>query len=290
MLNHSPADYELPPVRHFHLARRAGVPALAVAIGALIAAPALADATVTPTTSVQGGGENLTFHVTNTGTAPLATVTLRLPDDTPVAEVYPLSVDDWAPKIQMKTLATPLTTEMGMQATESASSITWLAVAGRQLAPGRSADLPVALGPLPTLSSMQFTLSATYANGSPAPAMPPVTLTLTPAAPGQAPTGHDHGGTATGGTGTADGSDTSADDAIFAKTVADATRGPSIWSIGGWVLAGLALLAAGVYFLRGRHRAAEEDEPDDEQPEAEAAAEQKTDEKEPVTAGKWSLK
>ena len=181
MLNHSRADYELPLVRHFHLARRAGVPALAVAIGALIAAPALADATVTPTTSVQGGGENLTFHVTNTGTAPLATVTVRLPDDTPVAEVYPLSVDDWAPKIQMRKVAEPLKTIHGTETTEVTDSITWLAVAGHQLAPGRSADLPVALGPLPTLSSMQFTLSATYANGSPAPAMPPVTLTLTPA-------------------------------------------------------------------------------------------------------------
>lgn len=287
MLNHSPTGYELPLVRQFHLARRAGVPALAVAIGALIAAPALADATVSPTTSVQGGGENLTFHVTNTGTAPMATVTLKIPDDTPVAEVYPLSVDNWAPKIVTKTLATPLTTEMGMQATETASSITWLAVAGHQLAPGQSADLPVALGPLPALSSMQFTLSATYANGSPAPAMPPVTLTLTPAAPGQTLPTHDHGGTATGGTGTAADSDTAADDAVFAKTVADATRGPSIWSIGGWVIAALALLAAAFYFLRGRHRA-EDDEPEDEQPEA--AAEQKKDDKEPVTAGKWSLK
>jgi hypothetical protein len=300
VLNHSNADYELPLVRHFHLARRAGVPALAAAIGALIAAPALADATVTPTTSVQGGGENLTFHVTNTGTAPLATVTLKIPDDTPVAEVYPLSVDDWAPKTQMKSLATPLVTEMGMEATESATSITWLAVAGRQLAPGRSADLPVALGPLPTLSSMTFTLTGTYANGSPAPAMPPVTLTLTPAAPGQAPaaTGHDHGGTATGSTatgGTATGStgtagDSPAEDAVFAKTVADATRGPSIWSIGGWVIAGLALLAAAFYFLRGRHRA-EDDEPEDEQPEAAAEQpEQEQTAKEPVTAGKWSLK
>jgi hypothetical protein len=160
-------------------------------------------------------------------------------------------------------------------------------VAGHQLAPGRSADLTVALGPLPTLSSMQFTLSTTYANGSPGPALPPVSLALTPAAPGQAVTGHDHGGTATDSTGTAAGSDSSAEDAAFAKTVADATRGPSIWSIGGWVVAALALLAAGFYFVRGRHRA-EDDEPEEEQPEA--AAEQQKDEKEPVTAGKWSLK
>ena len=120
-MNQSRAGYELPLVRHFHLARRAGVPAVAAVIGALVATPALADVSVTPTTAVQGSGENLTFHVTNTGTAALSTITLRLPTDTAVAEVYPLSVDNWAPKIEMKPLATPLATiHGGTPATEAA--------------------------------------------------------------------------------------------------------------------------------------------------------------------------
>jgi hypothetical protein len=286
-------------VRHFHLARRAGVPAAAVVIGVLVAAPAFADVTVSPTTAVQGSGENLTFHVTNTGTAPLNTVTLKLPDDTPIAEVYPLSVDAWAPKIQMKALATPLATiHGGTPATESAISITWLAMPGHQLAPGSSADLAVAVGPLPTLSSMQFMISSTYANGSTGPTMPPASLTLTPAAPGQAAAaGHDHGGTATTGTTGATTGDTGtsdAENAAFAAAVADATRGPSVLSIGGWVVAALALLAGAIYFLRGRHRAEEDDEPDaeDDLNVKAAVAEPPAgkDEKEPVTAGKWSLR
>ncbi|MFC7277157.1 DUF1775 domain-containing protein [Paractinoplanes rhizophilus] len=273
-------------MRHFHLARRAGVPALAAAIGALVAGPALADATVSPTTAVQGSGENLTFHVTNTGTAPIHTVTLTIPPDTPVAEVYPLSVDEWAPKIQMRTLATPLATiHGGTPATEAAGAITWLAVPGHDLAPGGSADLRVAIGPLPTLSSMQFTITSTYANGSAGPTMPPVSLALSPGT-GLPATGHDHGGTATDPNAAADGS---ADDELFAQAIADATRGPSIWSIGGWVVAALALLAAAFYFVRGRHRAQEDDEPDEE-PETTATADEKQDEKEPVTAGKWSLR
>ncbi|WP_433292220.1 DUF1775 domain-containing protein [Actinoplanes sp. CA-030573] len=292
-------------MRHFHLARRAGVPAAAVVIGVLAAAPAFADATVSPTTAVQGSGENLTFHVTNTGAKPLGSVTLRLPADTPVAEVYPLSVDDWAPKIEMKTLASPLPTiHGGTPATQATSSITWLAVGGHQLQPGRSADLSVAIGPLPSLSSMQFTISSTYADGSPGPTMPPVPLALTAGAPGQATTGHDHGGTATGqGSGTASGDTaaTDAENAAFAKAVADATRGPSVWSIGGWVVAALALLAGAVYFLRGRHRAEEDDEPDDED-EIQASGARSADvdagagagagDKEPVSAGhsKWSFK
>jgi hypothetical protein len=117
--------------------------------------------------------------------------------------------------------------------------------------------------------------------------MPPVPLTLTPPAPGQAVTGHDHGGTAADSAGDPQ---TAAEDEAFKQAVDDATRGPSIGAIGGWVLAALALLAAGLYVLRGRHRA-EDDEPEDEQPEAAAEQpEQEQTAKEPVTAGKWSLK
>jgi hypothetical protein len=270
---------------------------VAAAIGALVAAPAFADVTVSPTTAAQGSGENLTFHVTNTGTAPLGSVTLQLPADTAVAELYPLSVDDWAPKIQMKQLATPLATIHGAApATESASSITWLAMPGHQLPPGGSTDLSVAIGPLPTLSSLGFTLATTYADGKPGPTMP-AQIALTPAVAGQS-AAHAHGG-AEADTSDATGSDS--DDAVFASAVADATRGPSILSIGGWVVAALALLGGVIFYLRNRHRADEDDEPDDEDesaaPVAKSALADKADEApeadeagEPVAASKWSLR
>jgi len=261
---------------------------VAAVIGALIATPALADATVSPTTAVQGSGENLTFHVTNNGNLPLGTVTVKLPADTSVAEVYPLSVDDWAPKIQMRKVAEPLTTVHGTKTDEVTDSITWLAVGGHQLAPGASADLPIAIGPLPTLSTMQFTITTTYANGAAGPLMPPVPLTLTPGDPGAAVTGHDHGGTADGTTGDTTGTDE--ENAVFANAVADATRGPSIWAIGGWVIAALALLAAAFYFVRGRHRAGDEDDEPEDEPESATVATEDTDEKQPVTAGKWSIR
>jgi hypothetical protein len=290
-------------VRHFLLARRAGLPAAAAVLGVLAAAPAFADVTVSPTTAVQGSGQNLTFHVTNTGTQPLHTVTLKLPDDTPVAEVYPLSVDDWAPKIEMRTLATPLATiHGGTPATETAKSITWLAVGGHDLKPGASADLPVAIGPLPTLSTMQFTVVSTYANGQAGPAMPPAQLALTPDTTGQVAAGHAaHGGGAEAAQAADTG--TTAEDAQFAAAVADATRGPSIWSILGWVVAAGALIAGIVLMLRGRHRAAEDDEPEDEDEgtpmtgssagpdgEADDESEETEEEREPVSAGKWSLR
>jgi len=285
-LNLSGRSSELPVVRYLLLARRAGVPtAAAVAIGLLSAAPALADVTVSPTSAPQGSGANLTLHVKNTGTQPLSTVTLRLPADTPIAEVYPLSVDDWAPRIEPITLATPLDTiHGGTPVTETAGAISWVAMPGHALAAGATADLSVAVGPLPTVGSMKLAVTTTTADGKAGPVMPPATLTLTPAAPGEAAPAH-HGGGTTGAEG-----DTSAEDALFADAVAEAQRGPSLWAIGGWVVAGLVIAGGAVAMLRGRHRRTDdEEEPDDDgKPDETTQAEPK----EPVTAGsgKWSYR
>jgi hypothetical protein len=279
-------------VRHFQLARRAGVPtAAAVIIGLLVATPAYADVTVSPATAVQGSGENLTLKVTNTGTQPVGTITLRLPADTPIAEVFPLSVDDWAPKIEPRTLSTPLTTiHGGTPVTETAAAITWIAMPGKALAPGRSADVAVAVGPLPTVGSLRLVIETKYANGTAGPAMGAATLALTPAKPGQVPPAHHGGAIGTG----ADTDPGAAENQLFADTVRDAGRGASIWSMGGWVVAGLVLLGAAAMMLRNRHRRVtdEDDEPDDEGSPDETPAATAAETKEPVAAGssKWAYK
>jgi hypothetical protein len=71
-----------------------------------------------------------------------------------------------------------------------------------------------------------------------------------------------------------------------------------VLSIAGWLVAALVLVGAAVTKLRNRHRAEEDDEPDDE--DGTAADEKSTaklkadeaDDKEPVAAGsgKWSFK
>lgn len=268
------------------MARRAGVMTAVTAVGVLFAAgPAAADVTVNPASAPQGSGANLSFHVTNEGTAPITEVTLRIPADTPVAEAYPLSVDSWAPKITYRKLAVPLDTiHGGTPVTDAADSIIWLAVNGTTIQPGQSADLTVALGPLPTLSSMRFTVDTKYADGKAGPTMP-ASVTLTPS-DGTAPVSH-HGGTATA-------TDTSAaEDALFGQLVAQAQDdGPTPLSIGGWVVAALALLAAGGVMLRGRHRAEEDPGEPDEKPAGDDAASDEDTGKEPVAAGssKWSFK
>lgn len=304
-MNLSGTAYELPGVKELVLARRAGIVAVAAACGALVAAPALADVSVTPKTSLQGAGDNFTFHVTNDGTAPIQTVTVTIPEDTPVAEVYPLSVDDWAPKITTRKLNTQLPSLHDDIPTDQVTgSIQWIAMPGKALAVGRTADLTIALGPLPTLSAMQFTVSTTYGNGKAGPPMSTASVTLTQptaAQEAQIHAGHDTGSATAGDDTSGDvDSQTAAENAQFAKVVSDATRGPSFWAIAGPVVAVVALLIGGMLMWRSRHRAEEEDEPEDEvtataepeSPEPPATETETEDEKVPVDAGgsKWSFK
>ena len=273
-------------------ARHAGVLAIAAGVGVLamagpaVAGPALADVSVSPTSAPQGSGANLTFRVSNTARTAITRVKLVLPPDTPVAEVYPLSVDDWAPQITQQKLTQPLTTiHGGTPVTITAKDITWIAMPGKAIAPSRYADLTVALGPLPTVSQMQFTVQATYADGTAGPVTSPVVLKLTPATPGEAAAQHSgHSGAAAGGTATG-GSDS--EDAAFAAVVAQAEQGPSWWSILGWIAAALAGIGAVVAILRARRRPAPDGatENEDEGPEDEGAEDEGSAEKEPVAAG-----
>jgi hypothetical protein len=249
---------------------RAGVLAASVAVAVLgVAGPAAAaDVTLEPPSAPQGGSVNVTFRVTNTGPSAITRVRLVLPKDTPVAEVFPLSVPDWAPQIEQVALATPLAGSHGAApVTETAGAITWTAIPGKAIPTGGSAGLPVALGPLPTVSRMPFTLEPTYADGRTGPALPAAVLTLTPSAGGAADA---HGGSG--------GEVSDAEEAAFAAVVDQADSGGGFWSMAGWVVAALAVAAAAVVVLRGRRRPGPDTdagEPDEETEE----------DREPVAAG-----
>jgi hypothetical protein len=246
---------------------RAGVTAAAAAAGVLaLACPAMADVTVDPGDAPQGTSANLHFTVTNTGQSAITRVKLVLPADTPVAEVFPLSVDNWAPQITNTKPAVPLTSiHGGAPVTETASAVTWIAVRGKAIPPGGRADLALELGPLPYTSQMRFTLQPTYADGKPGPALAPVSLALTPVLAGEAPTGHSaHGGAGT-----------TADEAAYAAVLTEAA-GPGLWSIAGWVVAAVAVAGAVVMTRRGRGSPAPADVD---------AEQQETTDEEPAAAG-----
>lgn len=210
----------------------------AAVVGALaFAGPAAADVTVSPSQAARGGSAELTFKIPEERPGAYTTkVELIAPTDTPVAEIYPLSVDNWAPLIGSRKLDQALELIHGTVTDQVVSGITWTYVADAPPADPQAFDLRVALGPMPDADAMVFTLVQTYSDGTvvryadqPGPAgekadHPAPTLTLA----GDAPEGATHGG---------DGHD-SGDDAV---AVSQSTKDDGYGVLGAFLIVGLAL-------------------------------------------------
>jgi uncharacterized protein len=265
--------------------RRTAVRAVLVSLGTaalgtfLFAAPAQASVTVSPNQAVQGGDASLEFKVTNDRPkAYTKTVEIILPAAYPLAEVYPFSVPDWAPK-----LAYHPATDANGQEYQAVTSLTWIAVGKGAMTPGQPQTLPVDLGPMPTADSFVFTVVQTYSDGTVV-RWDSTAEGATNAAPAlkliqgdgtQASSGHDHGSAG----------DTSATQQAQ-QPVATNTSTDDSSGIGGsgfaLVLAGAALVAgllAGLVITRFRRSPeltavlnAEEPEAEAEEPKAKATA------------------
>ncbi|MGC4771304.1 DUF1775 domain-containing protein [Micromonospora sp. DT44] len=170
------------------------------------AAAQAADVTTTPTEARQGDAVRLEFSVPEerAGTT-TKQIEIRLPADAPVAEVYPMSVDGWAPRIDSKTLDKPVAGIHSSGVSTVTTAVTWVRVGPGATGP---AKLALSMGPLPQAERLTFEVVQTYADGTVvrwadadgdhrAPA-----LTLLPAVPGAAgPAAHGggHGAPAAGG-------------------------------------------------------------------------------------------
>ncbi|WP_426505007.1 DUF1775 domain-containing protein [Dactylosporangium sp. McL0621] len=132
-----------------------------------IAAPAAADVSVTPTEAAQGGAADLTFRITNDSpSASVTAIDLQLPADAPIAEVYPLSVDDWAPSMTNVKVDKPLPSLHGYQITEVTTAVKWIAMPDKALAPGKTTELYLSIGPLPAVDKLSFGLVLTNSDGT----------------------------------------------------------------------------------------------------------------------------
>jgi Domain of unkown function (DUF1775) len=152
----------------------------AIAGAVAFAAPASADVTVTPTQltesdsssvrpaqPVQGEAARLAFTVTSTSrTASTTKVQVLLPEDTPIAEVYPLSAPDWAPALNARKLDKPIQGVHGTQNDQVVTTITWTTVPGRAVKPGQSSILQVEAGPMPAADQIVLRLVQTYSDGT----------------------------------------------------------------------------------------------------------------------------
>lgn len=257
---------------------------LATAVAGVLGWPGAASAagvTTTPTQATQGEAVTLQLVVPEERPgARTEKIEFKLPEDAPVGEVYPLSVDGWAPLMTTRTLERPVAGIHAPGVTTVTTSVVWTRAAGAP-APG-PARLSVAMGPLPQTDRMDFEVVQTYSDGTvvhwadrSGGAHPAPTLTLLPAAAG-APAGHPHGGVG-GDPGGVAGEPGEATDATPADGGGD---GPSAdVLLGGGLLIGLgggALIGWAV--SRARHRA----EPDDEQPEGEPSTDEARPAAEPV--------
>ncbi|WP_433047076.1 DUF1775 domain-containing protein [Dactylosporangium sp. CS-033363] len=132
-----------------------------------IAAPARADVAVTPAEAVQGDGADLTFRIANDSpSASITAIDVQLPGETPIAEVYPLSVDDWAPSMTNVKIDKPVASLHGYQITEVTTGVKWVAMEGRALPPGGRTELYLSIGPLPAVDRLAFAVTLFNSDGT----------------------------------------------------------------------------------------------------------------------------
>jgi uncharacterized protein YcnI len=135
------------------------------ALGLIMSPAARADVTITPTTAAQGDGTQVTFVVPDDrGTAYTTKIVVQLPEQAPIGDVFPMSVSDWAPTITYRELATPIAGIMGTS-TMTARAVTWSRVPGAPIGP-KVHRLVLAMGPMPQVSKLPFTVVQTYSDKS----------------------------------------------------------------------------------------------------------------------------
>ncbi|MET8119747.1 DUF1775 domain-containing protein [Micromonospora sp. NPDC005189] len=189
--------------------RIAAVTALTAA-GLLLGWPGTAqaaDVTTTPTEARQGDAVRLEFTVPEerAGTK-TRQIEVRLPADAPVAEVYPMSVNGWAPRISSRTLDKPVAGIHSTGVSTVTTAVTWVRVGESEPGPAR---LALSMGPMPQVERIAFEVVQTYADDTvvrwadATGAHRAPVLTLLPAAAGAAgPAGHGGHGTAAADAGT----------------------------------------------------------------------------------------
>jgi uncharacterized protein YcnI len=233
-----------------------GSAALAGAIVALLAAPAAAHVTVSPSEAEQGRFTTLTFQVPNerpdAGTIALE---INMPEDAVIPFVSVKPVPGFEVEVERRTLDEPVEAEGG-EITEVVSKVTWT---GGPIEPGQFQQFDVSAGPLPDdLDKLEFPALQTYEGGEvvrwieevPAdgeePEHPVPTLTLV------ASTGDAHGGgddEATEEEGEAEEAET---DGEAAATTDESSSDSDTLAIVALIVGGLGVVLGGLALIRRR--------------------------------------
>jgi hypothetical protein len=109
----------------------------------------------------------VTFRVTNDSpTASLTSVEFRIPEEFSIAEVIPMSVDDWGPSQTMRTITEPVTGLHGAQTTEIVATLTWTAMPGAELKPGATVQFTISMFVLPRTATFAIPVVLRFSDGS----------------------------------------------------------------------------------------------------------------------------
>jgi hypothetical protein len=140
----------------------------AAVFGVTVAAgPAAADVAIEPTEVAAGEAVSVTFQVRNQRAGAHTTkVVVQLPRQAPIAEVFPMSVDDWAPSITYRKADRPLPgIHGGGGLIHATDAVTWTRVDGAA-APPAVEQLRLEMGPIPQVSALALTVVQTYSDGT----------------------------------------------------------------------------------------------------------------------------
>jgi len=156
---------------HHAFRARAGLAAIALGAGALlaVAAPLSASAhvTVAPNTAKAGGYTLIDVKVPNeSATAQTNKVELQLPTDTPFTSVSYVPVAGWTTQLVRETLPKPVTVR-GSQVTEAVTKVIWTSTgADSDIQDGQLQVFPLSLGPVPDTDTIVMPALQTYTDGT----------------------------------------------------------------------------------------------------------------------------
>lgn len=126
---------------------------------------AAADVNLSPAQAEQGGAAALTLEVRNDRPGVFTKkVEVQFPQETPIAEIYPVSVDNWAPLATSREASEPLQGIHSSEVTTITSAITWIRADDAPKAP-EVEKLNLELGPMPQVDNLTLTVIQTYSDG-----------------------------------------------------------------------------------------------------------------------------
>jgi uncharacterized protein YcnI len=165
--HHSSLQTRVPPSATRRALRRGGLSLTAVAVAAVLSAPAAsAHVRVFPDTTEGGRYAKLTFRVPNeSDTAGTTSLVVTLPESAPLGSVSVLPVPGWTATVTKAKLAKPIVVH-GTTLDEAPRTVTWTAAAGTQVAPGQFQEFAISAGPLPESGAMVFAAAQKYSDGT----------------------------------------------------------------------------------------------------------------------------